>query len=69
MTIPVEQVSPYDLASRPDCWRINDAARKLSVSRSTIYALVADGKLKLVKVAGRSLVPDAELRRLASQGA
>jgi excisionase family DNA binding protein len=37
-------------------WRINDAARKLSVSRSTLYALANKGKLKVIKIAGRTLV-------------
>jgi excisionase family DNA binding protein len=70
MTVPLKDVSStHELATRPDCWRINDAAKKLSVSRSTLYSLASEGKLKLVKVAGRSLIPDAEIRRLANGGA
>jgi excisionase family DNA binding protein len=49
-------------------WRINDAARLLSVSRSTIYTLARVGKLKLIKISGRALVPDAEIVRLSSEG-
>jgi excisionase family DNA binding protein len=64
-----EPSSNNDLSVRPDCWRINDAAKKLSVSRSTLYSLASEGKLKLVKIAGRSLIPDAEIHRLANGGA
>jgi excisionase family DNA binding protein len=49
-------------------WRVNDAARLLSISRSTIYSLVRDGKLKLIRVSGRTLIPDFEVGRLANEG-
>jgi excisionase family DNA binding protein len=45
-------------------WRINEGAYRLGVSRSTIYKLAAAGKLRLIKVGGRTLIPDAEIARL-----
>jgi len=40
--------------SRPLTYRINVAMAKLGVSRSTIYRLVNEGKLKLVKISARA---------------
>ena len=57
------------ISRRPDAWRVNDALPQLSISRSTLYALAAAGKLKLIRVAGRTLVPDTEIQRLAHEGA
>lgn len=51
---------------QPLAWRINDAAKRLSLSRSTLYKLSTTGQLRLIKIAGRTLVPDDELRRLAA---
>jgi len=50
---------------RPLAWRINDAAKRLSPSRATIYKLASAGQLRLIKIAGRTLVPDSEIERLA----
>jgi excisionase family DNA binding protein len=54
---------------RPMAWRIDDGARLLSLSRSTIYALARDGRLRLIRIAGRTLIPDSEVVRLAAEGA
>jgi excisionase family DNA binding protein len=50
-------------------WRINDACKALGVSRSHIYDLAAAGKLRLVKIGGRTVIPDDEIRRIAREGA
>lgn len=47
-------------------YRINDAAKALSLGRSTIYKLINEGKLKSVTIAGRTLIPRAEIERLIS---
>lgn len=51
----------------------NEAAEALSVSRSKIYELLADGKLRSVRVDGCRRIPVHELRsyvdRLAGDGA
>jgi excisionase family DNA binding protein len=49
-------------------WSIRDGAHRIGVGRSTIYKLATEGKLRLVKVAGRTLIPDTEITRLLSEG-
>ncbi|WP_369691507.1 helix-turn-helix transcriptional regulator, partial [Castellaniella caeni] len=45
---------PHRPATRALLYRINVAEAKLGVSRSTIYRLVHDGELELVKIGKRS---------------
>lgn len=47
--------------------RINDACRALGLSRSSIYELIADGKLKSALIAGRRVIPVSELARLLNE--
>ena len=54
---------------RPDAWRVNDALAQLGICRATLYKMVKNGELRLVKLAGRTLVPDSEIRRLVDGGA
>jgi excisionase family DNA binding protein len=49
-------------------WPVREGAHRLGVGRSTIYKLAAEGKLRLVKVAGRTLIPDSEIVRLVNGG-
>ena len=49
--------------------RINDAADALGICKSTIYKLERQKKLRLVRILGRTLVPESEIERLASKGA
>jgi excisionase family DNA binding protein len=53
---------------RPMCWTVNATCRQLSISRSTVYCLARAGKLRLIRVAGRTLIPDSEVLRLANEG-
>jgi len=46
-----------------------DACSALGISRATLYKLAAQGKIRLVKIAGRTVVPETEIDRLASGGA
>jgi excisionase family DNA binding protein len=48
--------------------RINDAAAASGLSRSTIYVLLAEGKLTAVKVAGRRLILIEDLHSLLKAG-
>ena len=34
--------------------RVNDACRALGISRATLYKLAAQGKIRFIKIAGRS---------------
>lgn len=38
----------------------------LGVGRTSMYELIKTGELKIIKVAGRTLVPRSELERLTS---
>lgn len=65
--IPAEQC-PTHGAPLPLAYRIKDASRVSGVSKSKLYQLAADGKLKLTRVGGRTLVEHAELMRLIREG-
>jgi len=47
-------------------WPINEAAASLGISREFIYKLARSNKLQLVRIGRRTVIPDAEVRRLAS---
>jgi excisionase family DNA binding protein len=53
-------------AVRPEplAYRVQDACHALGIGRTSLYELVKTGELKLIRVAGRSLVPRSELERL-----
>ena len=44
--------------------RINDAAKIVGVGRSSIYLMAARGEIKIIKIAGRSIVVRDSLERL-----
>lgn len=54
---------------KPRARRINDACEALGISRSHVYALASKGALRLVKVGGRTLVPESEIDRLLGEAA
>jgi excisionase family DNA binding protein len=43
---------------------VKDAARALGVGRTTVYALVNEGKIETIHVGRRRLIKTASLRRL-----
>jgi excisionase family DNA binding protein len=45
-------------------FRVNEACRALGIGRTSLYELVKLGQLKLIRIAGRSLVPISEIERL-----
>ena len=47
----------------PYLYSIQDATRLLSVSRSSLYYLIAAGKIRPIKIGRRTLIPDQELQR------
>ena len=47
-------------------YQINEAVRVSGLSRTTIYELMKAGRLKTILVAGRRLVPAANLKALLS---
>lgn len=44
---------------------INDAAKALSLGRTSIYAMIADGRLETIKLGRRRLVKAASVRAIA----
>jgi excisionase family DNA binding protein len=44
--------------------RVDDAAKAIGLSRSSIYMLIGEGSLRSVRVAGRRLIPTDALRDL-----
>lgn len=46
-----------------------EAARRLSLGKSTVYRLAKAGKVRFVKIGGRTLVPVAELDRIITDAA
>lgn len=46
---------------------VAEACRLLGVARTTIYAMIADGRLEAVKVRRRRLVRVASIRAVAEQ--
>lgn len=53
------------MATKPTAQRklstISDVCEQLSVGRSTIYQLIADGSLRRVKVGARALIPQVDV--------
>ena len=45
-------------------YSISDTARTLSLGRTSIYALIADGRLETFKLGRRTLIKDDSIRRL-----
>jgi excisionase family DNA binding protein len=46
---------------------INDACRALGIGRTAIYRLIGEGRVKAVKLAGRTLIAVSELDRLVQE--
>jgi excisionase family DNA binding protein len=45
-------------------YSINDTAKALSLGRTSIYAMIADGRLEVFKLGRRTLVKAESIRRL-----
>jgi excisionase family DNA binding protein len=49
---------------QPIAASINDTAKALSLGRTSVYALIRDGRLETVKLGRRTLVKVDSIRRL-----
>lgn len=62
----LNQTFPGALPMPPGAVRIahsvENAATLLDVGRTTVFELIRTGKIKAVKLGGRTLIPDAALR-------
>jgi excisionase family DNA binding protein len=49
--------------------RIKPACDALGISRSHLYALAKRGRIRLVRLGGRTVVPESEIERVKGVGA
>jgi excisionase family DNA binding protein len=63
-----QKLAPFP-PERPRARRLPDACQAIGVSRSHLYAQKKDGKIRLVRIGGRVVVPETEIDRLLSEGA
>lgn len=47
-------------------YSINETARTLSLGRTSVYAMIADGRLEAFKLGRRTLVKAESIRRLVA---
>lgn len=50
-------------------WPLPDAARFLGVSERHVARLISAGSIQSFKIGRRRLIPDAEVKRVATEGA
>ncbi len=60
-----ECLSSRTSASDRLAYSVDEACRLLSIGRTSLYELAQRDELRLIKIAGRTLVPRSELERLA----
>jgi excisionase family DNA binding protein len=56
-------------ADAPKARRVPEACAALGVGRAHLYRLAAQKKIRLVHIAGRTVVPETEIDRLVAEGA
>ena len=54
------------ITAAPDrhAYPVKDACYQLGIAKTSLYELAKKGKLKFIKIAGRTLVPRSEIERL-----
>lgn len=55
-------------ADAPKARRVPEACRAVGISKAMLYKLAVQGKVRLVHIGGRTVVPEAEIDRLATEG-
>jgi hypothetical protein len=69
MNLRATQMDTQFSPERPRAYRINDFCRAFGISRSLAYVLIGNGKLRAVKIAGRTLIPADEAEKLLRRDA
>jgi excisionase family DNA binding protein len=70
MTIQANVTSQKAFAAdAPKARRVPEACKALGISPALLYRLASEGKIRLVRIAGRTLVPESEIDRLVAEGA
>jgi excisionase family DNA binding protein len=67
MLLKPETAKTREQTTTPAAFTVRDFCRALSISRSHLYSLVKHGRIRIIKLGGRTLVPGTELRRLLGQ--
>lgn len=60
--------APIAEAEKPLAYRVKQFCQRAGISPATFYKYVGLGKIRVVKIGGRTLVPAAEVERLLSGG-
>ena len=60
MTLPETKTNPCERLA----YSVDEACRQLSIGRTSLYQMAKRNELRLIKIAGRTLVPRSELDRL-----
>jgi excisionase family DNA binding protein len=53
--------------SEPLANQIPEVCRRLGIGRSLLYELFKSGEIRTIKIGGRTLVPESELRRYVAE--
>ena len=61
--------TPNAAAEPPLAHQVKSFCQRVGISRATFYKYVELGKIRVVKIGGRTLVPAEEVTRLLSGGA
>ena len=57
------------ISDAPKARRVPEACAAIGISKAMLYKLAAQGKVRLVRIGGRTVVAEAEIDRLVSEGA
>lgn len=63
MTIPEYKTNSRERLA----YTVDEACRQLSIGRTSLYQMAKRNELRLIKIAGRTLVPRSELDRLTTR--
>jgi excisionase family DNA binding protein len=63
MAVP-DELDPWAAEPRPALLTIKQAARVLNLGRSTVYELIADGRLEVVHIGRSARVPTDAISKL-----
>ena len=56
--------APHALTETPLAYRVKEFCRRVGISPATFYKYVSLGKIRVIKIGGRTLVPAAEVERI-----
>ena len=49
-------------------WVMRDAWEFLGVGERTFRRMASDGRIRVIRIGGKPMIPDTEVRRLAAEG-